>query len=389
MQPPSFKDKVKKILPFSLIPIILIILYLFLSGKNARQVLNPFQKSGVTTGGNNSVIRGEVMSPLTGVFYMGEDAASWIDSRPIGVMVNNHISARPQAGLGDADIIYEIVAEGGITRFLSFFHSKFPQKAGPIRSTREYYLVIVKELADAAIMHIGWSPQALQAIESWPVRSLGRAGLNCEQVLDDPKDEACWRDMKRVSSDVAWEHTAFGNVQYLNQVGKDLGWGGTSDIRLWEFKEDSAASPTKCAEIGCEDLIQIDFWYKGDYTGMFKYDMGTNTYRRYTGFDENDQPKPTIDLNTGEQVRVKNLIIQFVPEQPIAGDDKNRLTYELEGSGQALIMIDGRVIDATWTKAGRDERTVFYDTNGEEIAFNRGNFWISIVSDANMDQVVY
>ncbi len=83
------------------------------------------------------------------------------------------------------------------------------------------------------------------------------------------------------------------------------------------------------------------------------------------------------------------MIVQFVRENSIAGDDKGRLDYELVGSGKATVFIDGKVVDATWSKASRDERTLFYDTNGREIEFNRGKFWIAIVPDRNADQVVY
>lgn len=135
--------------------------------------------------------------------------------------------------------------------------------------------------------------------------------------------------------------------------------------------------------------ISIDFWYHGDYSAAFKYDPGTNKYLRFTGVDSEDNPIPHLDQETKEQISVKNLIVQFAVESTISGDEKNRLEYELLGSGKALIFIDGKVIDATWSKADRDERTIFYDDNGKEIEFNRGNFWISIVPDRNVDQVVY
>jgi hypothetical protein len=107
------------------------------------------------------------------------------------------------------------------------------------------------------------------------------------------------------------------------------------------------------------------------------------------GYDENDQWLVHKDNETGQQIEVKNLVIQFAEETSIQGDDKNRLEYKLTGSGNGLVFIDGKVIEATWSKSERDERTVFYDKNGDEIAFNRGNFWICIVPDRNVDQVIY
>jgi len=111
---------------------------------------------------------------------------------------------------------------------------------------------------------------------------------------------------------------------------------------------------------------------------------------KFTGYDSSGNPIPHKDQEeTDKQIEVKNLIVQFAVENSIAGDDKGRLDYQLIGSGKALVFIDGKVVDATWSKADRDDRTLFYDTDGNEIEFNRGKFWISIVPDRNVDQVVY
>lgn len=319
----------------------------------------------------------EITNPLTGEKFP-EGATGWVDDRPFGVMVNNHLDARPQSGLIYSDILYEVVAEGGITRFLTFFYTNTPEKIGPVRSTREYYLVLVKELGDAMIMHDGYSPQALYAIENWPVRSLFRGGA----TLPSQCDGCVWRDNPR---DVAYEHTEYTNGVKLRELGESLGWEGQTTVRPWLFKDskDTYSSYSSATD------ISIDFWYHGDYSAAFKYDPSSNKYLRFTGVDSEDNPIPHLDQETKEQVSAKNLIVQFAVESTISGDEKNRLEYELLGSGKALVFIDGKVIDATWSKADRDERTVFYDNNGKEIEFNRGNFWISIVPDRNVDQVVY
>lgn len=311
------------------------------------------------------------MNPLTGELTPIRADEESVTLRPLAVMVNNHPDARPQSGLVDADLTYEIVAEGGITRFLPFFLGSTPEKIGPVRSTREYYLVLVKELGDAMLMHIGWSPQALEAIESWPVRSLGRGG------------GTFWRDNPR---GVAIEHTAYINGVELRQIAQGLGWEGRRDFDIWKFKDDKkgydSASPA--------NEITIDFWYKGDFSAIFKYDAATNSYLRFMGYDSADQPIPHVDQETNEQIKVKNVIVQFATENGIAGDDKSRLEYALIGSGNALVFLDGKVVNATWSKSDRDARTKFFDAStGAEIEYNRGKFWISIVPDRNVDQVVY
>jgi len=311
-----------------------------------------------------------LMNPLTGVRYPQQEAAAWINNRPLAVMVNNHQDARPQSGLIFADLVYEVTAEAGITRFLPFFLAEIPEKIGSVRSARDYYLVLVKELGDAMIMHIGWSPQALEAIETWPVRSLGRGG------------GTFWRENPR---DVAVEHTAFTDGKELMTIADNLGWDGTGELTPWIFKDDQ----NKYSDKPEAKEVSIDFWDKGDFTAIFKYDQATNTYLRFMGYDEDGNPIPHLDNETQEQIRPSNVIVQFAVETAVFGDDKGRLDYELIGSNTSLIFMDGRVIEATWTKEDRDERTIFYDANGEQIQFNRGKMWICIVPDRNVAQVVY
>lgn len=326
--------------------------------------------SPIGRGRNSSDAKDSVQSPITGEMFGKEEGTALFSIRPLAVMVNNHIDARPQSGLIYADLVYEIVAEGGITRFLAFFNSDIPEKIGPVRSTREYYLVLVKELGDAMLMHIGWSPQALEAIETWPVRSLGRGGGEF------------WRDNPR---GVAIEHTAYTNGVDLIKTGIDLGWGGIREFKVWSFKDNTDEyneSPTA-------SKITIDFWYPGDYTAAFEYDASSNSYMRFMGYDANDNLIPHVDQETKEQIKVKNLIVQFVKEDSIAEDEKGRLDYQLVGSGKGIVFIDGRAVDVTWNKPDRDGRTVYYDLNGNEMKFNRGQFWISVVPDRNVEQVVY
>lgn len=346
--------------------------WVFLSG-NSKKILSPFSKIG----GIPSVpSEAKVAADLTGELFSASGAATWINERPLAVMVNNHVDARPQSGLIYADIIYEVVAEGGITRFIAVFQSNTPEKIGPVRSTREYYLMIVKELGDAMLMHIGYSPQALIDIDTWPVRSLFRGG--CEST---PGCE--WRDNPR---NVAYEHTAYVSGVVLRELATKLGWAGKGDITLWKFKDDSNLYSSKPSATS----ITVDFWTKGDYTGIFKFNPQNNSYLRYSGYDANGNPIPLMDQEKkNQQVEVKNLIVQFATEVSIAEDVKGRLEYQLIGSGKDLVFLDGKVIDATWSKSGRDARTIFYDMSGNELQFNRGKFWVSIVPDRNVDQVVY
>ncbi|MFZ5424725.1 MAG: DUF3048 domain-containing protein [Patescibacteria group bacterium] len=356
--------------------IVLGVIYFFNSKKEGG-FFNPTAINDLIDGGDSKEDLFE--NPLTGELVPMKNAEPWKDIRPMGVMVNNAVPARPQSGLIYADVIYEIVAEGGITRFLPFFLSNTPEKIGPVRSTREYYLVLVKEMGDAMLMHIGWSPQALEAIETWPVRSLGRGGGQF------------WRDQNRLDSGVATEHTAYVDGTELRDLGNDLGWQGTDEeFRPYLFKDEAdIPQETEMCYVGECNPITIDFWYEGDYSAIWEYDRTSNSYLRFMGYDSEENPIPHKDQETGEQIKVKNFIVQFASETQVVGDEKGRLEYELIGSGTGIVFIDGTANTVTWSKAGRDDRTLFYYENGEEVEFNRGKFWISIVPDRNVDQVNY
>lgn len=351
--------------------------YNFINSPSGGEKLSPLaQKLTGLDGEKDPLDQKEVVNPITGELFTKAEASPWINDRPLGVMVNNFVDARPQSGLTHADIVYEVVAEGGITRFLAFFLSDLPEKVGPIRSTREYYLVLVKELGDAMLMHEGYSPQALAAIESWPVRSLQRGGASFINWRDNPRD-------------VAVEHTLYSNPVELKKYGNEqLGWAGKRDFDAWKFQEE--VKPPEQADVcfvGECKPITIDFWYEGDYSAIWEYNKDHNTYMRFTGYDDSGDPIPHVDQDTGDQIEVKTLIVQFAKETPIVDDEKNRLEYELIGSGEGFVFTNGGVTNVTWAKAGRDDRTIFYDENGQEMIFNRGKFWVSLVPERNKDQV--
>ncbi|MFA5776791.1 MAG: DUF3048 domain-containing protein [Patescibacteria group bacterium] len=312
-----------------------------------------------------------IQNPLTGVMYTEEESKDWKDLRPLGVIINNHQSARPQAGLIDAEFTYEVVAEGGITRFLAFYQSTLPDKVGPVRSTREYYLVLTKEMGDAMLMHHGYSPQAGVDIDAWSVRSLQKGAA------------PYWRENPR---NVAIEHTLYANAKEVVKRGLELGWQGKpSNFYVWQFKDD-AGSYSLMPKV---DKISYDFWYPGDFSAMWQYDPLTNSYLRFMGFDSAGNEVPHVDELTGKQISVKNLIVQFATENRIVGDEKNRLDYVLVGSGKGYVFLDGKVIEVTWSKAGRDERTKYYDANGVELKFNKGKFWVAILPDRNPENLKF
>jgi hypothetical protein len=312
------------------------------------------------------------INPLNGTEIFDEAISENLKRFPVAVMVNNALPARPQSGLMDADLIYEIVAEGGITRYLAIFLSKTPEIVGPIRSIREYYLPFVLENGNSSLMHIGYSPQALQKISQWDVFSIGLKGADF------------YRDNHENYS-VATEHTAYSKGSDLFNFSQSLRGSTGDSIEMWKFKEDGV----KDSKFQDAQTVQIDFWYPGDYTGYFKYDPKTNEYIRYSGVTKNGTPEILLDRETGKEVRVKNVIIQMALEFPIPNDDKNRLDYKVLGSGNVYVLQDGKVIKGVWKKDELKSRTKFYNENSDEIELNRGKIWVSVVPSRNENQVYF
>lgn len=274
------------------------------------------------------------------------------NSMPIAIVVENYKDVRPQSGLSQANIVYEALAEGGITRFLAIFASSEEIKEiGPVRSARPYFVDIAEEY-NGIYAHIGGSPQALGI-------------LNTEEYLTDINQfynsQYFWRD-----ENIPAPHNVFTSSQLMSYAVRDEGLDTTKpDYQAWQFKEDQTIANSN-------DLyIKVNYSLE-DYFVEWKYNNDSNTYTRWNG---NIEQK---DKNNDQSIVVKNVIVQFADTGLIAGEDE-RLEIKTIGEGKALIFLDGQVIDGTWKKENRGNRTTFYDNKNEEVKFNRGSTWVNLV----------
>lgn len=273
---------------------------------------------------------------------------------PVGVVVENLVAARPQAGLDEADLVYETLAEGGITRFLAVFAAgKDIAKIGPVRSARNVHLDIAQEL-DFLFVHAGGSPSALQALPS--------SGINDFNQFF--KSQYFWRDAERRKTK-AIEHTLYTSSELLARGLRDADAPLVGHFDPWLFTDDAALSerPTE------EKTVTIDFSsfnYKVGYT----YDRATNTYVRQLA----EQPHL---MENGKGISVKNVVVQYVPTQ--LADDAGRLNIDMIGEGVAVVFQNGKAINATWKKSSQKERTRFFDETGDELYFIAGPIWVEIL----------
>lgn len=284
-------------------------------------------------------------------------------SRPYAVMINNHNDARlVQSGLSKAYIVYELVAEGGITRFLALFKDVDLDRIGSVRSSRHYYLDYVLE-NDAIYVHWGWSPQAQSDIRTLGINNIN--GLTYEGVY-------FYRENPIAPQGISTEHTGFTNSELLAKAVDKLKYRTetTKDLLL----KYSAKSIDFSKYEEAEDATNITIKYSGYITNKYEYDENSKVYNRFVN------GKEQIDKNTEKQLTVKNIIVYFINNHGIAGDQKGRQDLDNIGTGTGYYISEGKIIKINWEKKSREEQTKYtIDADGTPLIVNDGNTFIQIV----------
>lgn len=276
------------------------------------------------------------LSPLTGK-PMAEGGS------PVVVTVDNNEGARLQSGLARADIVYEILAEGGITRFLALYHSQSPSVIGPIRSARTYFALLAKEWG-AIFGHCGGDNAGLSLI-----RELGIPDAN-----EFGRGDLFWRDSRRVPP-----HNLYSSVAKL----RELLLSPLPDPEpRYEFQDWSE-----------EPVFGIKIDYGRRY--VVEYHKTEEGYTRHV--TDGSSTYMQKDLDTDETILASNILVQWAASKVL--DSEGRLAIDLIGEGQAVCLVGGRFIEGTWKKPSKDEPTLFYDGDGSLIKLTPGQTWIQIV----------
>ncbi len=298
-------------------------------------------------------------SPLNGLLFTKKEMDEMKTRRPVAVIINNHVQARPQSGLSSADIVFETNAESGITRYLAIFWSNAPQKVGSIRSLRQYYLEWLSEY-DPILIHDGCAETD---------NALTNACGNI--YLYGTKDIATYGSWRLNDGIRFAPHNEYSSVTNAWEYAKKMNWNSFPSISGWQFKKDA-----DLASRGQRTLVKLVFHKEINNNGLYDvtwtYDRPTNSYFRKVG------NKIDIDQENNTQVSAKNVVIQQV-QMSLAGDDHGRLIVKTIGEGDAVILQDGKIINGTWKKASRLDRTKYYDSEGKQISFNRGKVWIEAI----------
>lgn len=317
--------------------------------------------------------------PLNGKLYSEAQKGIWEDRRPLGVAIENHTNARPQSGLLSADIIYEAVAEGGITRFLAIYYCRDAKIIGPVRSARIYFVKLLQGYGkDPLYAHVGGANTPGPANALGEIRDLGWENYNDLNQFGVPFPYY-YRDYERLPNR-ATEHTMYSSTfrlwEYANDKRKlsnvdKKGKPWNRGFRPWNFKNDA-----QITKRGTVKTIQFGFWeqFNGDYKVIWRYSKDTNSYVRLNG------GFPHIDKNTGKQIESKNIVIVFARESSANdGYEGGHLLYDIVGKGDGLIFQDGKVSKIVWKKSKEEDQMTFSDSSGTEPLFVRGQIFVEIL----------
>jgi len=273
--------------------------------------------------------------------------------RAIAVMINNHPKARPQSGLPKADIVYEVLAEGDLTRFLAIFQSEFPEKVGPVRSARDYYIELSKGFDALYICH-GWSPEAKQMLESGAIDYLN--GLFYDGTL-----------FKRASFRKA-PHNSYITFANIEKGAIEKGYALEENIEpLPFFENEGDGQLAKQVEIAYsrQAYAHVQYMYIPEKKGYFRYSAG----------------EQTADYDTHEPVLVQNVFV--VAAKHTISDSYGRRDIDLTSGGNGYLFQNGTVRAVEWKNV--NGRLLPYE-NGVPVGFMPGKTWINIVPQLDIVQ---
>jgi hypothetical protein len=334
--------------------LIILVLVIFLAYRIIHRALRPGRQLSENMPAGKAE---ELMAALNGEMVSPPIA----QSRPIAVMVENHPDARPQSGLSQADLVYEAVAEGGITRFMAVYQTKAPANIGPIRSARTYFATLADELG-AVYAHVGGNSDVLANIRAGDYKNISNA------------DQFFYSDYFHRIASRHMPHNVYTPLAALGKLVADKHWNNQASFEPWQFKDDSATStPIK--------NISIDFSTPSFAVG-WRYNSSANSYLRDIA------GTPDKDANDSSRITAKNVIVQLVSGHPIQTDTIGSIWIDLIGMGKAKIFLDGAEINSIWKKEAGD-RTRYFDLSGQEIKLNRGTTWVELVPVEKANQLTW
>ncbi|MBQ3135250.1 MAG: DUF3048 domain-containing protein [Oscillospiraceae bacterium] len=288
-------------------------------------------------------------------------------NRPIAIMLNNLKKALPQHGVADADLIYEVCAEGGITRMMAVFQSvDGVGDLGSVRSSRPYYVELAAGL-DAIYIHAGGSDGAYSSIKQLGV-------FNIDGVNGPYGGTMFWRDAQRRKT-AGFEHSLFtGDTRIAEHLGGKLASKRQVHNEGYSLPLTFAADGTPAAGQAA-GTVRVKF--SNNKTGVFTYDAERNAYL------VSQHGAPYVDGNTNEQVAVTNVLVIQTHINVIPGDKEGRLNVDLVGSGSGWFACGGKAVPITWAKDSASAPLTYFTADGQPLTLGVGSSYINIIDTDN------
>ena len=262
-------------------------------------------------------------------------------STMVAVMLDNAPEAWPHHGLHNAQMVWEIPVEGPRTRLMALYDIGYLEDdvtIGPVRSVRPYFLSVAQSY-DATVLHVGGSPEALDMIAQGYVDSLNQFS----------RDDYYWRAKKRYAP-----HNVMTSGELIEKARV------VYDFEVANFES------LVYGDFEVEDVISPSYVF-GELAVDWKYDDG-----QYTRYQKNN-----VFRDAEEDIRVSNVVIMFAPMSIL--DNKLRRGVVMVGEGDVEVYRGGEKIEGSWSRSSDDVTMRFLNEDGEEIVFERGTTWVSVL----------
>jgi len=301
-------------------------------------------------------------NPLTGL-PMSED---YVGKRPLAVMLSNIAEAQPQQGVGQADMIYEVLAEGGITRMVAMFQEYGDMAlTGSVRSTRPYYLDIAQG-HDAILLHAGGSTDAYLQI-----KNRGVTALDC--VNGPYEGTLFWRDATRRANN-GFVHSVVTSGAKISEYFPKYSFRMEHEegyAPALAFVEDATPGGEALS------LYEFEVRFSGYKTAYFTYLEESKVYLASQSLNGRSE-MPYTDGNTKEQQGFTNVLVLFADGKVL--DNEGRLSVDLVGSGEGYFVCGGKYIVIKWEKESFASPFVYKDKDGKEISLGMGRSYVCVLS---------
>lgn len=270
------------------------------------------------------------------------------------VSIDNHIDAYPQSGLDKADLVIELLAEGGITRFLAFYDSYHAEKIGPVRSARYYFVEIAKGYP-SAFAHAGGNTDALNLIPYLKIMDLDEI-YNSGGAFKRTKDRRPPHNLY-TSTELMYKHATAKKYPIKSLESLPIG-------------EVSGGTEVEIIDI---PYAKLSYYY---HVVTYMYDEGK--FWRYVN-------GKSFESDEGVKIATDNLVVMEIPSRSVV---KEELQSEMKvvGSGTAKFFIDGKIYQGKWSKEKTSSPFSFF-YNDEPMKFKEGKTWIQVVP--KISQVTY